>query len=346
MAKQAVNVASQCEALISDIRKGIFKPVYLLMGDEPYYPELVCKEIIDNCIDEFSKDFNETICYGGDVTTDQIITAARRYPMMSDRQLVVVKEAQLLKDIDNLSFYTADPLDSTVLVLLMHKASIDKRKSFYKAACNIGAVVDSPLIRDYEITGWISNYYASKGIIIDPQAAVLLGESTGTDLSVIAVETDKLLKNLPEGVKRVTVEDIEKNVGISRQFSVFELTKELSYKNSAKALTIAAHMGTSAKFAMPMAVSALYTHFTRILKYGALLMQNSYPQADQKAKVLGVNPYFFREYDAAVRNYPIKKAMAVISLLNEYDYLGKGGDGAQMEPGELLVELCAKILNI
>lgn len=346
MAKQTVNVGTQCANLIQEVRSGIFKPVYLLMGDEPYYPELVCNEIIANCVDEYSKDFNETICYGGEVTADQVITAARRFPMMADRQLVVVKEAQLLKDIDNLSFYTADPLDSTVLVVLMHKATIDKRKSFYKAVCNIGVVVESPAVRDYEIAGWITAYYESRGLKIDPQAASLLAESAGTDLSTIVVETDKLLKNLREGTKKVSVEDIEKNVGISRQFSIFELTKELSYKRADKALAIARHIGTSAKFAMPMAVSALFTHFYRILKYDVLLQKNNYPPTDQKAKVLGVNPYFFREYDAAAKNYPLKKAMAAVSILNEYDFLGKGGDGGDSDPGELLVELVVKILNL
>ena len=346
MARQTVNIAAQCEALIKDIRAGVFKPVYLLMGDEPYYPELVCSEIIGNCVEEGFKDFNETICFGADVTVEQVITAARRFPMMAERQLVVVKEAQMLKNIDNLSYYTADPLDSTVLVVLMHKASADKRKAFYKSVCNIGAVVDSPAVRDYEIANWIIGFYASKGLDIDPQAAALLGEFAGTDLSVIAVETEKLLKNLPEGTRSIGVGDIEKNVGISRQYSVFELTKELSYRNASKALCIARHLGTGAKFAMPMAVSALYNHFYRILKYDALLSSDGYPSQDKKAKVLGVNPYFFREYDAAARNYPLKKAMAVISLLCEYDYLGKGGDGAALPPDELLVELVAKILNI
>jgi DNA polymerase-3 subunit delta len=189
-------------------------------------------------------------------------------------------------------------------------------------------------------------YYRTKGLDITPDAAALLAEHAGTDLNKIAVETEKMLKNLPEGTVKVTASDIEKNVGISRQFSIFELTKELSFKNSAKALRIAAYIGSSAKFAIPMAVSALYTHFYRILKYGALLMKDSHPANDQKAKVLGVNPYFFSEYDTAVRNYPVKKAMAVIALLKEYDYKGKGGDVGEATPAELMVELTARILNI
>ena len=193
---------------------------------------------------------------------------------------------------------------------------------------------------------WISMFYQTKGLKIAPDAAALLAEHAGTDLNKIAIETEKMLKNLPEGVSEVSASDIEKNVGISRQFSIFELTKELSYRNSAKALRIAAYIGSAAKFALPQAVSALYTHFYRILKYSALLSQTSRPVNDQKSAVLGVNPYFYSEYDTAVRNYPMAKCMSVISLLREYDYKGKGGDVGEATPSELMVELTAKILNI
>ena len=346
MARQKEDIAAMARKLIEDARHGVFLPVYLLMGDEPYYPDLVCQAIIDNCIDEFGKDFNETICYGADVTAEQVVTAARRFPMMADRQLVVVKEAQMMKNLEEIAVYCNEPLDSTVLVLLLHKASADKRKALYKGVQKIGAVLDSPALRDYEVPSWISAFYAEKGLQIDPEAANLLAESVGTELSTIAVETDKLLKNLPEGTTSVSVADIEKNVGISRQFSIFELTKELSYRNAPKALKIAAHLGTAAKFNMPQAVSALYMHFNRILRYDALLSRGGAPSAEDKAAALsGVNPYFYREYDTAVRNYPLSKAMAVISLLCEYDYLGKGGDGGAATPDQLMVELTAKVLN-
>ena len=345
MAKGNANIAQVCQDIISDVRNGNFAPVYLLMGDEPYYPELVCQAIIDNCLQDFEKDFNETICYGSDVTASQLITTARRFPMMAERQLVVVKEAQQMKSLEDLAIYCSEPLDSTVLVILLHKASADKRRGLYKAVQKNGIVVDSPTIRDYEIAGWINSYYTGRGLQIDPQAAALLGESAGTELSVIVAETEKLLRNLPEGCNRVRVEDIEKNVGISRQFSIFELTRELSLKNSAKAFKIATHIGTSAKFAMPMAVSALYTHFYRILKYEAALQKNPRMDQQERASILGVSPYFLREYDAAVRNYPTPSVMKVISMLCEFDYLGKGGDGATLDPGQLLVELTAKILN-
>ena len=346
MAKGFQDTDSLCWGIVNDVKNGVFKSVYLLMGDEPYYVDMVCDAIMEHCLDESERDFNQTVCYGADVDADAVITAARRYPMFADRQLVVVKEAQMMKTLEDLAIYCQKPLESTVLVIAMHGASADKRKSLYKTVSKTGVVVESQALRDYEVPRWIPLYYRSKGLDISPDAAALLAEHAGTDLNKIAIETVKMMKNLPEGTTKVTAADIEKNVGISRQFSVFELTKELSMKNSAKALRIAAYVGSSAKFAMPMAVSALYTHFYRILKYAALLVQNPHPGNDQKARVLGVNPYFFSEYDTAVRNYPVKKCMAVIALLKDYDYKGKGGDVGEATPSELMVELTARILTI
>ena len=346
MAKGFAETDSLCREIVKDARNGVFKPVYLLMGDEPYYVDMVCDAVIENCLDESERDFNQTVCYGADVDAGTVITAARRYPMFAERQLVVVKEAQMMKSLEELAVYCQKPLESTVLVIAMHGSTADKRKSLYKTVSKIGAVVDSQALRDYEVPKWISGFYQSKGLRIAPDAAALLAEHAGTDLNKIAIETEKMLKNLPEGTTEVSASDIEKNVGISRQFSIFELTKELSMKNAAKALRIAAYIGSSAKFAMPMAVSALYTHFNRILRYGALLMKTQYPANDQKMKVLGVNPYFFAEYDTAVRNYPVKKCMAVIALLKEYDYKGKGGNAGEATAAEMMVELTARILNV
>ena len=347
MARSGPDIAALTLELIADAKAGVFKPVYLLMGDEPFYPDMICDAILENAVEEDSRDFDQFVFYGGDTDADKVITAARGFSMWGGRVLVVVKEAQQMKELEQLAVYCADPMDSTVLVLLMHRASADKRKSLYKAVQKNGVVVDSPAVRDYEISNWIINYYSSRGLSIDPDAAQLLAESAGTDLCTIAVETDKLLKSLPEGTVRITAPDIEKNVGVSRQWSIFELTRELSMRNAPKAVRIASQLGDGARFAMPMAVSALFTHFYRILRYEALLQKDPRPASDVKARVLGVNPFFFREYDTAVRNYPLRKTMGVISLLNEYDFKGKGGGiSAETPQGALFVELVTKILNI
>jgi len=347
-AKAYSQTAQEARTLIEDASRGIFKSVYLLFGEEPFYTDRVCEAVTGHCLQEWEKDFNETICFGADVDAETVVTAARRFPMMAERQLVVVKEAQMMKDLESLSLYCDNPLDSTVLVIYARGTAIDKRKALYKSVQKLkgaGAVLESTPVRDYQIPDWIISYYASRGLSIDPEAARFLGEAAGTDLSRIAVETDKLLKNLPEGTRTVTAEDIERNVGISRQFSVYELTKALSYKKKADAVRIATHIGNEPRFVLLVPIAALSTHFGRILRLHALLMQNPSASADEKASLLGVNRFFLGEYDSAVRNYPLKSVMAAISLLTEYDYKGKGGDGGEAPQGDLFVELVTKLLN-
>lgn len=348
MAKQTVNVAALANQLVQEARAGQFHQVYLLMGEEPYYPEMVCRAVLENCIDESFKDFNEVVLYGSETGAEDVITQAREFPMMAERRLVVVKEAQLMKDIDKLSFYLESPLDSTVLVILMHGASADKRKSFYKAAVKSAMVLDSPAVRDYEIPRWIETYYSARGLQIDPRAAQLLAESAGADLGKIADETDKLLKNLPEGTTGVSVEDIEKNVGVSRQFSVFELTSALMAHDAKKSVRLATYIGAAAKFRMPAAMGPIFNTFDKILKYDAVMYQSGgRPSREDVAEALsGVSPYFYNQYETASRHYPLPKAMAIMSLLAEYDYKGKGGDGGATDDGVLLLELVTKILNI
>ena len=345
MAKAFEELDKFCSQIVSDTEAKKFAPVYLLMGDEDYYVDLVCNAVISNAFDDESeRDFNQMIYYGADVDADEVVTAARRYPMFAERQLVVVKEAQMMKTLENLAVYCENPLESTVLVLAMHGASADKRKALYKPVSKKGIVVESKELRDYEMPQWIASYYRSRGLELEPEAAALLAEYAGVDMAKIAVETDKLLKNLPAGNVKVSASDIERNVGISREFSIFELTRELSFRNVPKALKIAAYIGDGAKFALPMATAALFTHFYRILKYHALLKSRPSASTSEKASLLGVNPYFLREYDTALRNYPPGKAMSAIALLKEYDFKGKGGDNGEASPGELFTELILKLL--
>ena len=338
-------IADKAGKIIQDARNGVFAPVYLLMGTEPYYPDLVCGEIIKYALSDAERDFNQSVYYGLDTDADTVASDARSYPMMAERRLVVLKEAQNMKTLEALSVYAAEPMESTVLVILMHGASSDKRKALYKNAQKNGIVLESESLRDYEMPGWIASFYKSKGLNIAPDAAALLAEYSGTELDKIIIETEKLQKNLPEGTVNVTAADIEKNVGISRQFSIFELTKELSCMNVQKAMKIAAYIGSGPRFAMPMATAPLFTHFYRILKYKTALMKNPGMKNEEKAKLLGVNPYFLKEYDTAVRNFPVQRCMKVISLLEEYDFKGKGGGSGEASQEELLMELVSKIVG-
>ncbi len=332
--------------LLQDIRTDKWAPVYLLMGAEPYFTDKAAAAIIQNALPDEMRDFNQSILYGMDTTVEDIGSEARMYPVMSDRRLVVVKDAQYLRNYEELYKYCEDPLDSTVLVLLFRGDKWpDKRRALYKNIAKVGFILESQPLRDFEMPQWIMGYFQGRGLSIDPEGAALLAEYAGTDMSKIEVETDKLLKNLPEGHGKVTVQDIEKNVGVSREYSIFELTKALSVRDSAKALRVASGLGRAAKFAMPPAVAMLFTHFYRILKYEALLEKNQRPTVQEKVAVLGCAPYFIQEYDAAVRAYPIQKCRRIISLLEEYDYRGKGGDGEQTAPEDMLTELVVKILS-
>lgn len=345
MAVKFTELESQCRQIINDVKNGNFVPVYLLMGTEPYYPDLVCDEIIKYALTDSERDFNQTVFYGLDTDAGTVASECRSYPMMAERRLVVLKEAQSMKTLEDLATYASDPMESTVLVILMHGASTDKRRALYKNVQKKGVVLVSDALRDYEMPQWITSFYKSRGLDIEPAAAALLAEYAGTDMSRIMLETEKMQKNLPEGTVRVNAADIEKNVGISRQFSIFELTKALSYMKAEKALKIAAYIGNGPKFMLLLATAPLYTHFYRILKYEAALLKNPAMSKADRAKLLGVNPYFMEEYDVAARNYPIRRCMKVISLLEEYDFKGKGGGSGEASQGDLLMELVSKILN-
>lgn len=345
MAVKFTELESQCRQIINDVKNGNFVPVYLLMGTEPYYPDLVCDEIIKYALTDSERDFNQTVFYGLDTDAGTVASECRSYPMMAERRLVVLKEAQSMKTLEDLATYASDPMESTVLVILMHGASADKRRALYKNVQKKGVVLVSDALRDYEMPQWITSFYKSRGLDIEPAAAALLAEYAGTDMSRIMLETEKMQKNLPEGTVRVNAADIEKNVGISRQFSIFELTKALSYMKAEKALKIAAYIGNGPKFMLLLATAPLYTHFYRILKYEAALLKNPAMTKADRAKLLGINPYFMEEYEVAARNYPIRRCMKVISLLEEYDFKGKGGGSGEASQGDLLMELVSKILN-
>lgn len=310
--------------------------------------EQVCAAVMEHCLEEDQRDFNQLVFYGLQSKVQDIIASAKRYPVFCDRQLVVVKEAQNLDNLDSLGDYVANPLESTVLVICVMGKNADKRRALYKNAVKSGAViVESPLVKDYELPQWIIDWFSARGIRISSDAAQLFAYSTGSDLRKIVSNAEKIMKSLPEGCTVVGPGDVEANVGVSREFSVFELNSALSVRDASKALKIAAYLGDTAKFAMPMATSLIFMQFSRILKFRLFCDSNPGAAPAAKAAAAGVPPFAIREYEAAARKWSTASLRRVISLLVEYDYKGKGGDVSQ-ETGDssLLSELTAKILSL
>jgi len=335
--------------ILSDLKNRKFKPVYLLHGEEPYYIDLISEYIENHILSDAEKGFNQTVLYGRDTDMLSIIHAAKRFPMMSDYQVILVKEAQDLKwgkddddkkAADPALSYFENPLQSTILVFCYKHAKFDKRKKTYKAIEKKGLVFESAKIYDDKAAGWIETYVKEHGAKIHSAAAALMAEYLGTDLSKIANELDKLLLNKQKG-QEITQSDVQDNIGISKDFNVFELQTALSKKNTAKAFQIVEYFGANPKSnPIQMVLGALNSYFTKVLKYH--YCKNS----PNLAKDLGVNPYFIKDYTLAAANYPPSKVFDVISYLREYDLKSKGVDtGGNIENGELLKELVFKILS-
>ena len=352
MAKMATDSAGEFKRIRSQIEAGEIAPVYVLFGKEHYYIEELCKLLMDKVIPPEEKDFGQIVLYGADTTAEKVVSAARQFPMMISRQLVVLKEAQMMKKVEDIGVYFDAIMPSTVLVVCYKTVndptkqgkSIDKRTSFYKQAQKVGVVFESNQVPDYKMAKTIEDFAQDRGLKIAPDAAALLAEYAGVDLQKIALELDKLVKILPEGTKNITAKDIESNVGMSREYSVFELTKALSVKDKAKCYRISHFYGQSPKrYPLVVTMAALSSHFIKLLRYEALL-QNGTPKGEVLAQ-MGINPYFAREYDDAARNYPIKKLMSIISLLKEYDLKSKSGQRGSAEDGDLLLEIISRILS-
>ena len=240
-----IDTAGQYESLRKEIESGNFKPVYILMGEEPFYPEKLCSLIMERALQPHERDFNQTVLYGADTSAEEIVSICERYPMMAERTLVVVREAQALKKPEGLGIYLDHISPTTVLVLLFSGKNMDKRTSFYKKATKSCVIFESAKIREEAMPRWIESWFRSIGRGIEPQGAMLLAEYAGNDLRKISIEADKLLKAVPESQKTITAADIEQNVGISREFNTGELTSALAVRDGDKAFRIAWFFGES-----------------------------------------------------------------------------------------------------
>ena len=329
--------------ILADLKEKKYSTVYFLEGEEPYYIDLISDYILENVLTESEKSFNQTLLYGKDITLDTILTAARRYPMMAERQVVVVREAQNIRDIDELASYVERPSPSTVLVLCYKYKTIDKRKKLYKTVSRQGVYMESKPLYEYKIPEWTINYLKTKQLGIEHKAVQMITDHIGNNLQRIVNELDKIIFSAIPGTS-ITVDDVEKNIGISKEYNAFEFQKALGSRDIYNANRIVNYFVENEKSnPIQMVIAILVTYFRKILTYHSLANKSNESEIAQR---LGVSPFFVKDYLTAGRNYPLQKAVLVISLLREYDLRSKGARGGSTDNGELMRELTYKILHL
>jgi DNA polymerase-3 subunit delta len=330
------------ENILVDIQQKKYAPVYFLMGDEPYYIDMISDFIANNVLLESEKAFNQMILYGKDVDSVAITDSARRFPMMSQYQVIIVREAQNIRDIDNLIHYVSKPLKSTILVINYKNKKLDKRKKLFKEIEKNGLLYESNRLYDDKIPDWISKHLRAKGYGIEPTAALLLTEYLGSDLGKIVMELEKLIITLPVGEKKISPRHIEENIGISKDFNNIELQKALVKKDALKAFRIVDYFAHNEKNnPMVLTVASLYFFFNKVFLYANLADKSK----QSVAATLKINPFFVAEYQQAARIYPPKKIEQIIGWLREYDLKSKGVNNLSATSGDLLKELVYKILK-
>jgi len=332
----------EVKQLVNDIKNGNIKPIYFLMGEEAYYIDKISDFIESNVLAEEEKGFNQMVLYGRDVSIDDIVANAKRYPMMAERQVVIVKEAQhLSRTIEKLAIYVENPQPTTVLVVNYKYKKIDKRKALYKTVKKVGVVYESKKLYENQVAEWIRRVLSPKGYSISPKAAQMLVEFLGTDLSKINNELEKLQLIIPKDIQ-ISPELIEENIGISKDYNNFELRKAVGEKNVVKVHQIINYFADNPKDnPMVVTVSLLFNFFSQLLHLHGLTDKSPRNIASK----LRVNPYFVSEYTNASRNYPMKKVSSVISTLREFDVKSKGVGANAVPSGDLLKELMVRIMN-
>lgn len=328
--------------IINDIKSGTISPIYFLMGEEAYYIDKLTEYIEKNILSDDEKGFNQMVLYGRDVTIDDIISNAKRYPMMADRQVIIVKEAQdLIKTIDKLEHYAEHPQPTTVLVFAYKYKTLDKRKKLTKILSKTGVVFESKKMYENQVGTWINRVLSGKGYGIEPKASAMLVEFLGNDLGKISNELDKLQIILPKS-HIITPYDIETNIGFSKDYNNFELRKAIGDRNQVRAYKIAHHFAQNSKDnPMIVTVTLLFSFFSQLLQYHGL--KNKDPK--NVASVLGVNPFFLKDYDIALKNFPMRKVSAIVASLRDIDVKSKGVGANAMSHKDLLNELLVHIFK-
>ena len=333
MAKQELS----CDDILKELRAKQYRPIYYLMGEESYYIDLIADYITENVLTETEKEFNLTVVYGADVDVATVINAAKRY------QVVVVKEAQAIRNIEELSYYLQKPLNSTILVVCHKHGTLDKRKKLAAEVEKAGILFESKKIKDSQLPAFINSYMKRKGIDMEPKATAMLADFVGTDLSRLTGELEKLIITLPNGQKRVTPEQIEKNIGISKDYNNFELRSALVEKDVLKANKIIKYFEENPKTnPIQMTLSLLFNFYSNLM-----LAYYSPEKTEQGvASWLGLkSPWAARDYLTAMRRYNGVKTMQIIGEIRYADAKSKGINNASMNDGDILRELVFKILH-
>lgn len=347
MAKQSdTDILKQFNSILADIKAKKFANIYILMGEEPYYSDVIVEALLQNVLEPHERDFNQTVVYAQDTTTADIVQACRRFPMFAKHQLILVKEAQHLNKLDVLEHYLEHPAPETVLVLAFTNKSLDKRTGFYKKAKGAATVFESVAISEWSVANWITSYIGQKGYKISADAASLMAEHTGNGLRKIVLEVDKLFKGLPEGVSEINVKDVEVNIGVSREFSAFELCRSIVFKDYEKSYKIAHYFAENQKkYPLVLTLGAMFYFFSRLLKCQAYYTQDGGAPENAIRKAGIFAPMQIKEYASAMRSFSLKKTMSVIALIKEYDYKSKSGTAGQAADGDLLIELISRIIH-
>ncbi len=329
--------------IITDLKAKKYSPVYFLEGEEPYFMDQISHYVLENVLTEEEKGFNQSILYGKDLSIDAILTAVKRFPMMAERQVIVIREAQNIKNIEELATYVENPMRSTLLVINYKYKTIDKRKKLYKAVNKNGVYMESKPLYDNNIPTWITKYLKEKNLGIDPRAAQMITDFVGSDLQRIVNELEKVTISMVPGTS-IMPEDVEKNIGISKDFNIFEFQKALGSKDILKSNQIINYFIDNEKLnPLPVILGMLVGFFRKILIYHSIEMKSDRNLVAQK---LGVNPYFITDYVNAGHNYSLDKAINIISMMRECDLRSKGARGGSTPNGDLLRELVFKILHL
>ncbi len=330
------------EQVYQDLKQGKFEPIYFFTGEESYYIDILANFIAKHALPEHEKDFNQTVVYGRDTDVMQLESLAKQFPMMAERQVVIVKEAQDVRNLEKLEHYTNNPMKSTILVICYKNKKLDGRSKLAAALKKNAVYLETTKMYDNQLAPWVSKYLNGKGYKIKENAAQLLADCIGNDLSALANALEKLIILSPEG-SEISTDLIEKNIGVSKDFNVFELQNAVGDKNILKANQIANHFGNNEKeHPLVMTIGLLYSFFAKIITYHYLADKSK----SSMAVALKINPYFTDDYHRYAKNYSAMKTVKIVEYLRTYDLKSKGlGSTGAVSDGQLLKELLFKIMH-